>query len=145
MIRIGIYGYGNLARGVECAIKKNDDMELVVKIDIVGEDTFKSIDEAAKSTKIDVLIDFTQPKSIFENAKYCLNNNIKIVIGTTGLKDDEIEYLKNLSKEKNTGCLIAPNFSRLFYSKDNFSSLARSCSASLFRIANVISQVLSNC
>jgi diaminopimelate dehydrogenase len=29
MIRIGIYGYGNLSRGVEAAIKKNDDMQLV--------------------------------------------------------------------------------------------------------------------
>lgn len=28
-IRIGIYGYGNLGRGVECAIKQNEDMELV--------------------------------------------------------------------------------------------------------------------
>ena len=27
--RIGIYGYGNLGRGVESAIKQNDDMELV--------------------------------------------------------------------------------------------------------------------
>ena len=28
MIRIGIYGYGNLGRGVECAIKQNSDMSL---------------------------------------------------------------------------------------------------------------------
>ena len=28
-IRIGILGYGNLGRGVECAVKQNDDMELV--------------------------------------------------------------------------------------------------------------------
>lgn len=28
-IKIGIIGYGNLGRGVECAIKQNDDMELV--------------------------------------------------------------------------------------------------------------------
>ena len=28
-IRIGIIGYGNLGRGVECAIKQNDDLELV--------------------------------------------------------------------------------------------------------------------
>ncbi len=28
-IRIGILGYGNLGRGVECAIKQNSDMELV--------------------------------------------------------------------------------------------------------------------
>ena len=29
MIRIGIFGYGNLGRGVECAVKQNSDMELV--------------------------------------------------------------------------------------------------------------------
>ena len=29
MIKIGIYGYGNLGRGVECAIKQNKDMALV--------------------------------------------------------------------------------------------------------------------
>ena len=28
-IRIGILGYGNLGRGVECAIKHNPDTELV--------------------------------------------------------------------------------------------------------------------
>lgn len=28
-IRIGIYGYGNLGRGIECAVKQNDDLELV--------------------------------------------------------------------------------------------------------------------
>lgn len=28
-IRVGIVGYGNLGRGVECALSKNDDMELV--------------------------------------------------------------------------------------------------------------------
>ena len=28
-IRIGILGYGNLGRGVECAIRQNPDMELV--------------------------------------------------------------------------------------------------------------------
>ena len=112
MIKVAVCGaLGKMGQEVCNTVLNNDDMELVAKIDIVGEDTFKSIDEAARSTKIDVLIDFTQPKSIFENAKYCLNNNIKIVIGTTGLKDDEIEYLKNLSKENNTGCLIAPNFS----------------------------------
>ena len=28
-MRIGILGYGNLGRGIECAVKQNDDMELV--------------------------------------------------------------------------------------------------------------------
>lgn len=29
MIRVGIYGYGNLGKGIEAAVKKNDDMQLV--------------------------------------------------------------------------------------------------------------------
>lgn len=112
MIKVAVCGaLGKMGQEVCNTVLSNNDMELVAKIDIAGDDTFKSIEEAAKSVKIDVLVDFTQPKSIFENAKYCLNNNIKIVVGTTGLKDNEIEYLKELSKEKNTGCLIAPNFS----------------------------------
>ena len=32
MIRIGIYGYGNLAKGVELAVNAASDMELVAKI-----------------------------------------------------------------------------------------------------------------
>ena len=48
-------------------------------------DTMKSDDE------IDDLVDFTQPKSIYENAKFCIKNGIKIVIGTKGLSDDEID------------------------------------------------------
>ena len=27
-IRIGILGYGNLGKGVECAVRQNEDMEL---------------------------------------------------------------------------------------------------------------------
>lgn len=112
MIKVAVCGaLGKMGKEVCETVLAQDDTELVARIDIAGNDTYKSIEEAAKAAGIDVLVDFTQPKSIFENAKFCLNNGIKIVIGTTGLKDDEIEYLKNLSKEKNTGCIIAPNFS----------------------------------
>ena len=66
MIRIGIYGYGNLARGVECAIKKNDDMELkavftrrdpaTVKINTKGVNVVSSKDILKYKDEIDVLI-----------------------------------------------------------------------------------------
>ena len=66
MIRIGIYGYGNLARGVEAAIKKNDDMELVavfsrrdpkdVKINTEGVNVYRSEDVESFKDKVDVLI-----------------------------------------------------------------------------------------
>lgn len=111
MIRVAVCGaLGKMGREVVEAVRDCNYTELTAQIDIAGGE-YKSIEEAHKACKIDVLIDFTQPKSIYENALYCLNNGIKIVIGTTGLKDEQIDELKKLSKEKNTGCLIAPNFS----------------------------------
>ena len=65
-IRIGILGYGNLGRGVECAIKQNDDMELAavftrrdpanVSILTEGVPVCKIEDAADWKEKIDVLI-----------------------------------------------------------------------------------------
>ncbi len=112
MIKVAVCGaLGKMGTEVVNAVIDCPQTELVAKIDIAADDMYHSIEEAARVEDIDVLIDFTQPKSIYENALYCLNNGIKIVIGTTGLTDSQIEELRALSKEKNTGCLIAPNFS----------------------------------
>ena len=66
MIRVGIYGYGNLGRGVENAIKQNDDMELVavfsrrdpatVKVNTPGVTVCKAEDAEKMTDKIDVMI-----------------------------------------------------------------------------------------
>jgi len=111
LINIAVCGSnGKMGQEVVKAVKTSDDMNLVAEIDILN-GQFATIKEAKDSVKIDVLIDFTQPASIYENALYCLNNDIKIVIGTTGLSDEQIEELKKLSEEKEVSCLIAPNFS----------------------------------
>ncbi len=65
-MRIGIYGYGNLGRGVECAIKQNPDMELVAvftrrnpeSVSILTEGVpVCHVDDAVKMIdKIDVMI-----------------------------------------------------------------------------------------
>jgi 4-hydroxy-tetrahydrodipicolinate reductase len=112
MIRVAVCGAcGKMGKEVVNAVNNDETMELVAKIDICKcENVFESIEEALKATKIDVLVDFTQPKSIFENAKYCLNNGVRPVIGTTGLSDEQLAELEKLSKEKNVSCLIAPNF-----------------------------------
>ncbi len=64
-IRVGIYGYGNLGKGVECAIKQNSDLELVGIFTRRNPQTVKTLtsakvflaDDALKMTKdIDVMI-----------------------------------------------------------------------------------------
>lgn len=65
-MRIGILGYGNLGRGVECAIRQNPDMELAavftrrnpesVSIMTDGVPVLPADDAASMQDKIDVLI-----------------------------------------------------------------------------------------
>lgn len=111
MINIAVCGAnGKMGQEVVKAVNNAEDMTLVAQIDIFN-GQFATIKDAKDSVKIDVLIDFTQPASIYENALYCLNNDIKVVIGTTGLSDEQIAELKKLSEDKKVACLIAPNFS----------------------------------
>ena len=65
-IRVGIMGYGNLGRGIECALKQNPDMELVAvftrrdpkTVSILSENVnVYHVDDAPKmKDEIDVLI-----------------------------------------------------------------------------------------
>ena len=65
-IRVGIMGYGNLGRGIECALKQNNDMELVavfsrrnpdsVKILTEGVKVYPAADAVKMKDEIDVLI-----------------------------------------------------------------------------------------
>lgn len=84
-IRIGILGYGNLGRGIECAIRQNQDMELVavftrrdpqqVKIQTEGVPVYKADQIAEFQDKVDVLMlcggsATDLPKQTPEYAKY---------------------------------------------------------------------------
>ena len=84
-IRIGVLGYGNLGRGIECAIRQNQDMELVavftrrdpqqVKIQTEGVSVYKVDQIAEFQDRIDVLMlcggsATDLPKQTPEYAKY---------------------------------------------------------------------------
>lgn len=112
-IKVAVCGAcGKMGQEVVKAVIADPEMELVAKIDLVcvGENLYGNIEDAIRATDIDVLVDFTQPASIFKNAQTCLKHKVRPVIGTTGLKDEEIEELRKLAKANKTSCLIAPNF-----------------------------------
>lgn len=58
----------------------------------------------------DVLIDLTTPKVGMFHAKTALQYNIRPVVGTTGFSKRDLEELEAICKEKELGCIIAPNF-----------------------------------
>ena len=55
MIRIGLYGYGNIAKGVECAVKQNKDMEIACVFTRRAPETVTTISGAPVYRTDDVL------------------------------------------------------------------------------------------
>ncbi|MBQ7788590.1 MAG: diaminopimelate dehydrogenase [Clostridia bacterium] len=58
-IRIGIYGYGNLGKGVECAIKQNPDMELVAVFTRRDPSTVKLVNQGVPVYKAERALEMT--------------------------------------------------------------------------------------
>ncbi len=57
-IRIGIYGYGNLGRGVECAIRQNPDTELVAVFTRRDPSNVKTAFAGVTVEKTDAVLDY---------------------------------------------------------------------------------------
>ena len=126
MIRVCVVGaLGKMGKEVAKAVLSSEDMELTSAVDIQGEgidiglaSTGKecgvkvetNLELAVKNKKADIFIDFTQPKTVYEHVNLYISNKVKSVIGTTGLKDNQIKTLRELSKQNKTSCFIAPNF-----------------------------------
>lgn len=127
MIKVGVVGaLGKMGKEVVKAVMNDNTTTLVMAVDIVGEGTDAGlaaagkacnilietdIEKAIETKKPDVIVDFTQPSGIYEHVCTYIKHQVKSVIGTTGLKENQLKEIEKLTKENKTGCLIAPNFS----------------------------------
>ena len=127
MIRVMVNGAGGkMGREVVKAVHNDPELTLVGGIDPTkaGQDVGSvagieqlgitmnaSIDEVLDTNKPDVIVDFTNPAVIYENAKKMLSAGIHVVIGTTGLTAEQRDELDAIGRQNNANCLVAPNFS----------------------------------
>ena len=105
-IKVGVLGArGRMGQEVCRAINATNDLELVAEIDL--NDSL----EALKSSKAEVIVDFTTPEVVMENLKFAIENGIHAVVGTTGFDGARLDTLKKLlAANPRVGALIAPNF-----------------------------------
>lgn len=125
-IKVAVSGAcGKMGQEVVKTVINQDDMELISVIDsanqgkdigeIIGNKPLgikiqTCLKQTLTDTKPDVLVDFTNPDSVFNNAIISLNCNVRPVIGTTGLSEAQIKEIEQLSIEKKLGALVVPNF-----------------------------------
>lgn len=127
MIRVMVNGAGGkMGREVVKAVHNDPDLTLVGGIDptkaredvgsVAGIEQLgikmnASIDEVLDTNKPDVIVDFTNPAVIYENAKKMLSAGIHVVIGTTGLTAEQRDELDTIGRSNQANCIVAPNFS----------------------------------
>lgn len=89
---------GSLAGGEELEIPILNDLESMLAL-------------AAMEKQPGVMVDFTHPKSVYDNVRSAIAYGIRPVVGTTGLSPVQIQNLAEFADKASTGCLLIPNFS----------------------------------
>lgn len=78
--------------------------------DVFDVPIYTDIDQCFAAHQADVFIDLTVPEVGYKHTKTALTYGVRPVVGTTGYTSEQLEELKQLAKQKQLGCIIAPNF-----------------------------------
>lgn len=70
---------------------------------------FATASEALK-TKPDVFVDYTSPRVVKTNVLEAIRNKIPVIIGTSGLSEDDFEEIGAAAAQQKTGVIAAGNF-----------------------------------
>ena len=122
-IRVAVNGAtGKMGREVVAALCREDGMEPVGGVDIKPGDSLElpdgsgsiplsnSLDEMLSATNPRVLVDFTQAEATMAAAPVAARHGVNMVIGTTGLGEENLQTLDRIAREQSVGIFVAPNF-----------------------------------
>ncbi|MCL7989464.1 4-hydroxy-tetrahydrodipicolinate reductase [Sphingobacterium sp. lm-10] len=104
-MKIGLLGYGKMGQLIEqYAIKKGHEIAWIIdannRENIAAEDLVSA----------DIAIDFSTPDAALDNISLCFENDLPIVVGTTGWYE-QLEEVKATCLEANQSMLYGSNFS----------------------------------
>lgn len=104
-MRILLIGYGKMGKTIE-QIAKQRGHQIAGIIDRDNHADLQHFD----ATRVDVAIEFTEPRSAVSNITHCLHRGIPIVSGTTGWLDYKKE-IKIMCKSQGGSFFYASNYS----------------------------------
>ncbi|OFV68458.1 MAG: dihydrodipicolinate reductase [Candidatus Syntrophoarchaeum caldarius] len=113
MIRVAVSGAnGRMGRLIVERIKQEEGIETVAAFDLVGEGVSHPdrMSEVLSERDVDVLVDFTIADAVRLNAITAAEAGVNLVIGTTGMSDEDLEAIRSEIKDK-VAAVISPNFS----------------------------------
>jgi len=127
VIRVGVIGAaGRMGQMVCRTVADEPDLALVAAIDRskVGQSMGSQIghpnldvpisDELDRllEAEVEVAVDFTHPEVVMDDVRWCIEHGIHLVVGTTGLDEDELDEIRKLIEDEGgePNVIVAPNF-----------------------------------
>jgi 4-hydroxy-tetrahydrodipicolinate reductase len=105
-LRVGVLGARGRMGSETCrAVDAAEDLDLVAMVE-AGDWLFGVADAAAQ-----VVVDFTSPDVVLENIRWCIDEGIHCVVGTTGFDAERVATVQRwVDEAPGVGVVIAPNF-----------------------------------
>jgi 4-hydroxy-tetrahydrodipicolinate reductase len=105
-IRVGVLGAaGRMGTAACAAVDAADDLELVARVG--SGDPLSVLTDAGAQ----VAVELTRPDAVMDNLRFCVENGIHTVVGTSGLDADRLETVRGwLAGASGVGVVVAPNF-----------------------------------
>ncbi|MFV1990526.1 MAG: 4-hydroxy-tetrahydrodipicolinate reductase [Acidimicrobiales bacterium] len=121
-LQIGVLGAsGRMGRTVCEAVIDDADLDLVAAVDplnvgldlrqVTGLPSDLRVSAAPSKPQhdgVEVFVDFTVRDAAMNNLRWCADNGVHAVVGTTGFSDEDLRELREIFV--NSNCLVAANF-----------------------------------
>jgi 4-hydroxy-tetrahydrodipicolinate reductase len=123
-IKVLISGSGKMGREVLHAVSAAEDMEPVGVVDLLSTEEYISLPGEAEAlvpferdpsalitrTRPDVIVDFTSAEWTPKLAEAALEDNVRLVSGTSGLGESFLAHLDEECSKRELGAVVAANF-----------------------------------
>jgi len=138
-IRIAFNGIlGKMGRSISAGLAADPDFEICAGYDLSANSSI--LREGLKIGKVcvklcgnmeelftckpDVVIDFSNGSAFIELVRSATRHNVSLIVGTTGISDEDLNYARQLVNESDIAAIVAPNFSIGAVLMMKFASLA---------------------
>ncbi len=116
---------GKMGSSISRELLKEEEIELIGGLDVINEGAdigefltgkkngymiYSSYDKVKKLNP-DIIVDFTNADAAKKNINWAIDNSIDIIVGTTGLKKEDLEIIEKKASNATSKTLIVPNFS----------------------------------
>src|SRR5829696_1440861 len=105
-LRVGVLGARGRMGSETCrAVDAAEDLDLVAMVE-AGDWLFGVADAGAQ-----VVVDFTSPDVVLDNIRWCIDEGIHCVVGTSGFDTERIATVRRwVDEAPGVGVMIVPNF-----------------------------------